>query len=128
MRRAVIITQDADERQLLTELLNEVDFDAVAEIAIPSGVADPAIILTDLGARYDPAKARVAVHRLSERWPNAPVLLLTSHRPAMDEPDRLGADALILKPFDVDDLINTVRLLTVRAERPAQEPRLRSGA
>src|SRR5690349_15954171 len=110
------------------ELLTEVEVEAVAEIAIPSGVEDPALILTDLGSRYDPDKARAAVHRLRERWPDAPVLLLTSHRAVMDESDRLGADAIILKPFDVDDLMDAVRLLTVRAEKPAPEPRLRSGA
>jgi DNA-binding NarL/FixJ family response regulator len=129
MGKAVVIAQDADERQLLMELLAEVDVEAVAEIATPSGVEDPALILTDLGARYDPAKARAAVRRLRERWPAAPVLLLTSHRAAMDESDRLGADALVLKPFDVDDLMDAVRLLlSVRAEKPAPEPRLRSEA
>jgi DNA-binding NarL/FixJ family response regulator len=114
--KAVVIARDADERALLVELLDELGLEGVAETFIPSGVEDPIVVLTDLGPRYDPAKARVAVRRLRERWPNAPIILLTSHRPATQESDQLGADALILKPFDVDDLSTAVALLIARSE------------
>jgi DNA-binding response OmpR family regulator len=62
---------------------------------------------------------------LRERWPDAPVILLTSHRAATDEPDQLGADALLLKPFDVDELTDVVSSLIGRSEKRAPEPRLR---
>jgi DNA-binding NarL/FixJ family response regulator len=126
--KAVVIARDADERELLIELLDDIGLEAVLETAIPSGVTDPAVVLTDLGARYDPAKGRAAVRRLRERWPRTPVILLTSHREATEESDQLTADALILKPFDVDDLTNAVRLLTARSETLEREPRLRRGA
>jgi DNA-binding NarL/FixJ family response regulator len=126
--KAVVIARDADERELFVELLDEIGLEAVAETVIPSGVADPAVVLTDLGARYDPTTGRAAVRRLRERWPNAPVLVLTSHRAAAEEPDQLGADALILKPFDVADLTDTVRRLIARSGKLGQEPRLRLGA
>ena len=128
MGKAVIIARDADERALLVELLEDIGLEAVVETAIPSGVPDPQVVLTDLGARYDPTKGRVAVRRLRERWPHAPVIVLTSHRAAMEESDQLGADALILKPFDVDDLTNAVRFLIVRSETLEREPHLRLGA
>jgi CheY-like chemotaxis protein len=128
MGKAVVIARDADERDLLTELLEDIGLEAVAEIVIPSGVSDPAIILTDLGARYDATKGRAAVRHLRERWPHAPVVLLTSHRAATEEPDQLGADALLLKPFDVDDLTDVVSSLIARSEKRALEPRLRLGA
>ena len=102
--------------------------EAVVETVIPSGVTDPAIVLTDLGARYDATKGRAAVRRLRERWPHAPVVLLTSHRAATEESDQLGADALILKPFDVDDLTDAVRTLIARSEGREREPHLRRGA
>jgi len=120
--------RDADERDLLIELLDEIGLEAVVETVIPSGVADPAIVLTDLGARYDPTKGRASVRRLRGRWPNAAVLLLTSHRAAGEESDQLGADALILKPFDVDDLTDAVRRLIARSGTLEQAPRLRLGA
>jgi DNA-binding NarL/FixJ family response regulator len=125
---AVVIARDVDERELLVELLDDIGLEAVVETVIPSGVTEPSVVLTDLGARYDPTKARAAVSRLRERWPHAAVILLTSHRAATDETDRLGADALIQKPFDVDDLTDAVRRLIVRSERPEQGPRLRLGA
>jgi DNA-binding response OmpR family regulator len=128
VEKAVIIVRDADERDLLVEVLDEVNLEAIAETVIPSGVIDPSVVLTDLGPRYDPTKARAAVRRLRERWPQAPIILLTSHRAAADEPDQLGADALVQKPFDLEDLTNAVRRLTSRSGIPEQAPRLRLGA
>jgi DNA-binding NarL/FixJ family response regulator len=126
--KAVVIARDADERALLIELLDEIGHEAVVETVIPSGVTDPAIVLTDLGARYDATKGRAAVRHLRERWPHSPVVVLTTHRAATEESDQLGADALILKPFDVDDLTEAVLTLIARSEGREQEPRLRLGA
>jgi len=88
VEKAVLIARDADERELLIELLADIGLETVVETAIPSVVTDPAVVLTDLGARYDPRKGRAAVRRLRERWPQAPVILLTSHRAATDESDQ----------------------------------------
>ena len=126
--KAVVIARDVDEREVLVELLGEIGLEAVVETVIPSAVSHPSVVLTDLGPRYDPTKARAAVRRLRERWPDAPVIVLTSHRAAAGEPDQLGADALVQKPFDVDDLTNAVRRLIARSETREQEPRLRLGA
>jgi DNA-binding NarL/FixJ family response regulator len=126
--KAVVIARDADERELLIELLDDLGLESAVETVIPGGVTDPAIVLTDLGPRYDPTKGRVAVRRLRERWPEAPVVLLTSHRAATEEPDQLGADALILKPFDVDDLTDAVVTLIARSEGREQERHRRLGA
>jgi DNA-binding response OmpR family regulator len=123
--KAVVISRDVDERELLIELLDEIGLKAVVETVIPSRVTDPSVVLTDLGPLYEPTMARSAVRRLRERWPLAPVVLLTSHRAAMEELDRLGADALIQKPFDVDDLTNAVRRLMARSETREPEPHLR---
>ena len=124
----MVIAGDADEQALFVELLDELGLEAVLETVIPSGVIDPSIVLTDLGPRYEASRARAALRRLRERWPNAPVILLTSHRAAMEEPDQLGADALLLKPFDVDDLSDAVLTLIARSEAHGREPRLRLGA
>ncbi len=128
MGKAVVIARDPDLRELLVELLDEIGLEAVVETVVPSGVTNPMLVLTDLGPRYDPAKGRAAVRRLRERWAHAPVILLTSHRAATDEADQLGADALILKPFDVDDLTDTVSRFTARSGTREREPRLHLGA
>jgi CheY-like chemotaxis protein len=126
--KAVVIARDLDERELLIELLDDIGLEAVVETVVPSGVTDPAVVLTDLEARYDATKGRAAVRRLRERWPHTPVILLTSHRAATEESDQLGADALILKPFDVDDLTDAVLTLTARSEGRERELHLRLGA
>ena len=128
MGKAVVIVRDADVRDLLIELLREIDLEAVVETVVPSGVVDPLVVLTDVGPRYDPRKASAALRRLRERWPQTPVVLLTSHRAATDEPDQLGADALILKPFDMDDLTDAVLDVIARSGTREQAPRLRLGA
>ena len=128
MGTAVVIARDADERDLFVQILDEMGLEAVVETVIPSGAVNPVVVLTDLGARYDPAKARAAVRRLHERWPGTPVILLTAHRAAAEELDQLGAEALILKPFDVDDLTRAVGRLIARSGTREREPRLRRGA
>ncbi|MEK6206692.1 MAG: hypothetical protein AABM32_03540 [Chloroflexota bacterium] len=125
MGKAVVIVRDADVRALIVELLAEIDLEAVVEVAIPSGVDDPVVVVTDLGPRFDPAKARAAMRRLHERWPQTPVVLLTSHRAAVEEPDQLGAEALILKPFDMDDLTSAVTALIARSGTREQARHLR---
>ena len=124
MAKAVVIVRDADVQALIVELLSEIDLEAVVELVIPSGVDDPVVVVTDLGPRYDPAKARAAVQRLHERWPDTPVVLLTSHRAAVEEPDQLGVEALILKPFDMDDLTSAVTRLIARSGTHEQAHRL----
>lgn len=115
VRKAVVIARDADERALFVELLSELDLEAVVETVIPSGASDPAVVLTDLGSRYDMDTARAGVRRLRERWPRAPIIVLTAHRSAALDPDQLGADALLLKPFDVDDFTDAVHTVIARS-------------
>ena len=124
----MVIVRDGDVRDLLIELLREIDLEAVVETVIPRGVVEPLVVLTDLGPRYDPRKASAALRRLRERWPQAPIVLLTSHRAATDDADQLGADALVLKPFDMDELTDTVRDVIARSGKREQAPRLRLGA
>ena len=126
--KAVVIVRDADVRALVVELMTEIDLEAIVELAVPSGVDDPVVVITDVGPRYDGARARAAVRRLHERWPQTPVVLLTSHRAAVEERDQLGAEAIILKPFDMDDLTSAVTALIARSRTREQAHHLRLGA
>ncbi|HET9452568.1 MAG TPA: sigma-54 dependent transcriptional regulator, partial [Aggregicoccus sp.] len=64
-------------------------------------------------------------------WPEVPVLLLTAHGtvPLAVEAMKAGAADFVLKPFDRDELLFSVRKALARAERQAEGPLpVRTGA
>jgi DNA-binding response OmpR family regulator len=105
-----------DDDQVILELLQTVLTDAGYEtIVAATPEAMPAeasvdLVLTDLFAltvyRRDDATRWVA--SLRSRFGGVPVFVLTGHRAAAAEADRLGADAIISKPFDVDFLLGKI--------------------
>ena len=121
----MVTVRDADVRSLVIELLAEIDLEAVVELVVPSEVDDPVVVIADVGPRYDAARARANVRRLHERWPETPVVILTSHRTAVAERDQLGAQAIILKPFDMNDLTSAVTALISRSRTREQAHHLR---
>jgi DNA-binding response OmpR family regulator len=95
------VIEDEGHRVLAAADLEEVPRDAIADL-----VLSDLLPLTD----YRPEPARQWVRALRTRFA-APVVVVTAHAEALDEPDRLGADAVVAKPFDIDALSATVRLL-----------------
>jgi DNA-binding response OmpR family regulator len=67
------------------------------------------LVVTDLMplTSYRADLARRWIRDLRARFP-APVVVVTAHLAATAEPDKLGADAVISKPFDVDALMATI--------------------
>ena len=108
-----------DDDPVVVELLRTVLTDeGHACIAFPSldAVTGPAradLAVVDLvplkSYRRDAALAWVA--SLRERLGGIPMIVLTAHAAALAEPDRLGADGIVGKPFDVDTLLATVNEL-----------------
>ena len=114
----LIIENDTDIRRLLADALDgdgyrtvSADFDALPPDA---GFG---LVLTDLpeGA-FSAAAAREWVARLRSGYAHARIVIMTAHRQAEGQPDRLGADALIAKPFDVADLFAVSGLLATDGE------------
>jgi CheY-like chemotaxis protein len=118
----LIIEDDVAVRSMLSHLLSEegcCDVTAVDLDEDPAGRGF-ALVLTDLPARrYVAADARQWVRALRGRYPSTPIVVCTAHRQAADEIDRLGADGLITKPFDVAQLLRTTRVLTGGSEAVA---------
>ena len=87
---------------------------AVATTAcdLPSGRFD--CIVTDLVTvgGYDVDVARDWILRLADSYPLVPTLVTTAHSEARGDQPKLGATAVIIKPFDVDALIAAVRQIT----------------
>ena len=68
---------------------------------------------------------------VSKSWPDVPVILLTAHGtvPLAVEAMKAGAADFVLKPFDRDELLFSVRKALARAERQAEGPLpVRTGA
>ena len=109
MRKILVLDDDQVILDLLSTVLGDAGYDAVVAAgpdAIRAGV-NPDLVITDLvplkAYQRDTALAWVA--SLRTRFANASVFVLTAHRAAASEPDRLGANAIITKPFDVDALV-----------------------
>ena len=102
-----------DDDQVILDLLQTVLTDAghntilaLAPDAIPAD-ASADLVITDLVPlkAYRREAALDWVASLRRRFPGSPVFVVTAHSLAANEPDRLGADAIITKPFDVEALL-----------------------
>jgi CheY-like chemotaxis protein len=111
----LIIEDDVVIRRMLAEVLAEegdfavtaVDFDEM-----PPGPQAYSVVMTDLPSRhYVATRAKQWVRSLHERYPATPIVVCTAYREAFGEPDRLGADGLVPKPFDIPYLIDVIDLV-----------------
>ena len=102
-----------DDDQVILDLLQTVLTDAGYDTVLAPGLdAIPAntgadVVITDLLPlkAYRRETAVDWVTSLRSRFAASPVLIVTAHAAAIAEPDRLGANAVIAKPFDVDVLL-----------------------
>jgi DNA-binding NtrC family response regulator len=84
---------------------------------------DPSVVVSDLFGPpwYDRTSAIAHVSAIRERFPGASILLLTAFGEAAGDQADIGADVIVAKPFDVDDLLQTVLSLAVPAQRAEVE-------
>ena len=99
----------------IAELIRVVLEDAGMQVTVrhsigelPAGPFDH--VVTDLltMTAYDVADARDWVLRLADRYPGVPVIVATAHPEAVGDAERIGASRVLLKPFDVDQLVAAV--------------------
>jgi DNA-binding NtrC family response regulator len=109
----LIIEDELVVAQLMAEVMTEAGhrsyvFDSLE--AVPAGSA-PDLVISDLLPLRDfsPDGARAWVRALSARFPGIPLIVCTAHLEASRHSHELGATAVIMKPFDVDHLKDTVR-------------------
>lgn len=108
-----------DDDVTLAELMRIVLEDAGHEVSVSSGPGDlPSgqyeAVLTDLVTLtvYDLDRTRAWVRWLADRYPGTPVIVVTAHAQARDDQGAFGAASVVIKPFDVDELLGAVRAVT----------------
>jgi DNA-binding response OmpR family regulator len=111
---ATIVVLDDD--QVILDLLRTVLTDAghttlVASRfdAIPVGATADLVIIDLIPLKHYRRDAALEwVLSVRSRFSGAPLFVVTAHAPAVAEPDMLGADAILAKPFDVEMLLAKV--------------------
>lgn len=77
--------------------------------AIPIGATADLVIIDLIPLKHYRRDAALDwVLSVRSRFSGAPLFVVTAHAPAVAEPDMLGADAILAKPFDVDLLLAKV--------------------
>jgi len=102
-----------DDDQVILDLLQTVLKDAGYDTVLAPGLQGiPAntgadIVITDLVPlkAYRRESALDWVTSLRSRFGDSPLFIVTAHADAIAEPDMLGANAIMSKPFDVDVLL-----------------------
>ena len=111
----MVIDDDGATRDLLRQLLRDEGYElkVVDRLEAASAEAVTDLIITDLVGldRYEGGRARASVRRVQERYPATPIVVCTGYEQAAEESDRLGAAAVVRKPFTIEALIETVARL-----------------
>lgn len=116
MATVLVIDDDEVISDLIRMVLEDAGF-VVTTVAsleqVEPGIDADCIIADLVGvAVYSADDARRAVSRVRRRFPARPVILVTAHAGAADDRNALGAAKVIVKPFDVEELVSAVRRAT----------------
>ena len=115
MRRILVMDDDAELREVVQEVLTDEGFDIELASTFQQALAALAhrsfdLIVSDLlvdgtsGSRFE------GIHALVRAAPETPLLVSTGFTEAKDLPlKELGVSGLIPKPFELDDLIASIR-------------------
>ncbi|HEY6959195.1 MAG TPA: response regulator [Candidatus Limnocylindria bacterium] len=115
MRTVLVLDDDVTIAELLRVVLTDAGYDVTVSMdagVLPDGPFD--CIVSDLMsvAVYRYEDARDWILRVGDRFPNVPVIVVTAHPEAASDRGALGAAAVIMKPFDVDRIVQAVREVT----------------
>jgi DNA-binding NtrC family response regulator len=114
----LVIEDDRDIRNLIRQVLSDEGHDLMFVDGLDRAPQDlaPGLVVMDLVGLhpYESASARASVREVSLRYPMTPIIVCTAHEPALKELDRLGAAAVLPKPFGIDLLVQTVARLTAQ--------------
>ena len=110
--RILLVEDDAPLRAILAEVLRE-DGYAVEEAADGRSALDamqavPDAVVLDLQLPHLDGPSFIRELRDHTGWERVPLLVVSGAAQAADAADRLGADALVRKPFDLDELLGAV--------------------
>jgi len=126
-QRLLVVEDQASVRQVLTALLRQEGFETLAvesaEQALEtlrSGGFD--LIVTDL--RLGGMDGMTLLRHVSREWPEIPVVVLTAHATVASavEAMKAGAADYLVKPFDRDEVIFTIRKTVEAARARSDDP------
>jgi DNA-binding response OmpR family regulator len=112
MPTILVLDDDQVILDLLQTVLTDAGYDTIVAPEIdriaPEASAD--LVITDLVPlkAYTREAALDWVSALRARFRGSPVVVMTAHAAAAAEPDMLGANAIIAKPFDVELLLTKI--------------------
>lgn len=116
--RILVIEDDRPIRELFRDVLSDEGYELLFAERLEDAAVDahPDVVVADLAGIhvYESPLARALVRRIQERYPRAPIIVCTAHGQAMEESDRLGAAAVLHKPFPIERLVEAVARLASR--------------
>jgi two-component system nitrogen regulation response regulator GlnG len=106
-----VLDDDLPIAELVRVVLEEAGMSVTVRTSgdeLPAGPFDR--IVTDLltMTAYDQREARDWILRLADRYPGVPVIVATAHLQAARDLAALGVRRVLVKPFDVDQLVAAV--------------------
>jgi DNA-binding response OmpR family regulator len=109
MTTILVLDDDHVILDLLRTVLVDAGYDTVVAPGLHAIAADASadVVITDLVPlrSYRRESAVDWITSLRSRFAGSPLFILTAHADAVAEPDMLGANAIMGKPFDVDVLL-----------------------
>ncbi len=112
----LVIDDDPVISDLVRMVLEDAGFvvtTASALADVPKGIDADCIIADLVGlAVYSTDEARRSLAAVRKRFPARPVIVVTAHAAAARDRNILGVTGVIVKPFDMDELVSSVRRAT----------------
>lgn len=112
MTRVLVLDDDVSTAELLRVVLEDAAFSvtvATSPEPLPPGPFD--CVVTDLMSTtvYSVDAAQAWLGRLERRYPGTALILVSAHPEVAADRARLAARQVVVKPFDVDQLVGAVR-------------------
>lgn len=114
LARILVIEDDRAIRDLFRGVLGDEGYELVFVDRLEEAMdTAPDLVITDLMDvhPYKGGAARAWVTRVKGRYPVTPIIVCTAYEQATEELDRLGGEAVLVKPFNIDILVDTVTRL-----------------
>ena len=113
LQRVLVIEDEPEIGGLLTQILTEAGYAVTAIGAAIGAMAtvralEPSIVLLDLGLPYRSGASLLAELKADPGAADTPVIVVSSMPDLVPVQRRALAAAVIQKPFDVQDLVDTV--------------------
>jgi CheY-like chemotaxis protein len=125
--RILVVDDEPTIRELVADALREAGYqidlaaNGAEALQLMQGHAPHAIVL-DLMMPLLDGSGFVELKRLNPRFAGIPVLMVTAAYGAFDAAERLGADACLTKPFELEALVSAVDRLVGNGHHDRADP------